>query len=162
MKISVYFLACIIAVSTLSCKDKSKTVKPDGSLDWYAIEEAGNLKNKEQKLYMIDVYTDWCGWCKVMDRETFSNPEVIAYLNQNFHAVKFDAEQKTAIKFNGKTYNWQDIGRNGINELAMELLGGQLSYPSIVYLDKDRNPITVTKGFKNPEQFLEELRRIKG
>ena len=162
MKFSAYCLSCILALLLFACKEKTKTVNPDGSLDWYSIEEAGKLKNTESKLYMIDVYTDWCGWCKVMDRETFSNPVVIDYLNKNFIAVKFDAEQKTAIQFNGKTYNWQALGRNGINELALELLNGQMSYPSIVYLDKDRNPITVTKGFKNPEQFLEELKRIKG
>lgn len=162
MNFSVCCLSFLLALLVLGCEERTKTVIPDGSLKWYSIEEVGKLKNTENKLYMIDVYTDWCGWCKVMDRETFSNPVVVDYLNKNFIAVKFDAEQKTSIQFNGKTYRWQALGRNGINELALELLNGQMSYPSIVYLDKDRKPITVTKGFKNPEQFLEELKRIKG
>jgi uncharacterized protein YyaL (SSP411 family) len=153
-----YLFCCLLTLMLItSCKDK-KEVSP-GELEWLTIEEAGKSKMSD-KLYMIDVYTDWCGWCKVMDRETFSDPEVIELLNKYFHAVKFDAEQKEPIIFEGFSYEWKELGRNGINELAEELLDGRLSYPSIVYLDPNKKKIKVTKGFKKADKFLEELAQV--
>uniref|UniRef100_A0A3Q2YUK7 Spermatogenesis-associated protein 20-like TRX domain-containing protein n=1 Tax=Hippocampus comes TaxID=109280 RepID=A0A3Q2YUK7_HIPCM len=49
------------------------------------------------KKVFIDIYTDWCGWCKKMDKDTFQNPEVAAYMNENFLMVKMDAEGKDPI-----------------------------------------------------------------
>jgi thioredoxin-related protein len=149
-------LSLLFLFPIISCKDKN--VEVPGELKWLSIDEAGKSKMSD-KLYMIDVYTDWCGWCKVMDRETFSDPEVIEFLNKYFHSVKFDAEQKEPINFDGVTYVWKELGRNGINELAEEFLDG-LSYPSIVYLDANKKKIKVTKGFKKADKFLEELTQV--
>lgn len=133
-----------------------------GELSWLHIQDAGELKNKEGKKYFIDVYTDWCGWCKVMDRQTFSDPEIQKYLNDNFHVVKFNAEQKEAIRYQGESYEWINSGRKGVNKLAIKFLGNRLSYPSLVYLDENKNLIQVSRGFKKPEQFLAELKMING
>jgi len=136
--------------------------KTDGSLTWIDMQTADKISNSEGKMYMIDIYTDWCGWCKVMDKQTFSDPEVVKYLDQNFHVVKFDAEQKEKLNFQGKDYEWMPVGRNGVHALAVELLNSQMSYPSIVYLDANKKPIRVSKGFKQPADFLAEVRQIKG
>ncbi|MBT8189299.1 MAG: DUF255 domain-containing protein [Bacteroidia bacterium] len=133
-----------------------------GGLEWLTFEQAAKMKNKGSKKYLVDVYTDWCGWCKVMDKQTFTNPEVQAFLNENFHVIKFNAEQKEAIDFRGKKYEWLPAGRRGVNKLAMELLGSRLSYPTLVYLDENMNKIRSSPGFKKPDQLLSELRVITG
>jgi thioredoxin-related protein len=84
-----------------------------------------------------------------MDKKTFTDPELIKYLNENFHVVKFNAEQKETLSFRGQTYNWQSSGRNGVNMLALELLQGRLSYPTLVYLNENLEPIRVSPGYKD-------------
>lgn len=101
---------------------------------WYTIEEAIALNEKSPKKIVIDVYTDWCGWCKVMDRNTFGNKIIAEYLNENYYPVKFNAEQKENITLGGYTYKYISQGRRGYHELAAALLNGNLGYPSVVFL----------------------------
>ena len=148
-------------------KRKSTGPKPGeplkaGDLEWLHIEDAGKLDNKEGKKFLVDIYTDWCGWCKVMDKQTFSDPAIQAYLNDNFHVIKFNAEQKESIEFRGEKYDLIKSGRNGVNALAVKLLGQRLSYPTIVYLDEDLNKITAVPGFKKPDQLMQTLKMIAG
>jgi len=70
-------------------------------IKWYTLEEALEAQEKNDKKIFIDMYTDWCKWCKVMDQKTFTDQAVIQYMNENFYAVKFNAEQKEAINFLG-------------------------------------------------------------
>jgi thioredoxin-related protein len=133
-----------------------------GELNWLHIEDAGKLENKEGKKFLVDVYTDWCGWCKVMDKQTFTDPEIQKALNENFHVVKFNAEQKEPIQFDGEKYELVQSGRNGVNALAIKLLGQRLSYPTLVYLDENLNVIKVTRGYKKPDQLMQTLNLIAG
>jgi len=68
-------------------------------IKWYSIEEADNLIKDNPRPVFIDTYTDWCGWCKKLDQETFSNPVVAEILSTKFYPVKFDAEGKKNISF---------------------------------------------------------------
>jgi thioredoxin-related protein len=175
------FFLSIFIIGFVSCKQSSKEVKTDATvveatsppvevqstpattagLTWVDIKTAATHKNEAGKMYFVDVYTDWCGWCKVMDKKTFSDPVVQKALNDRFIAVKFDAEQKEAVMFNNKNYEWQSMGKSGINTLALELLGEEMSFPSYVFLDKNRKPFKVSKGFMPSEQFLAELNSVK-
>ncbi|MEZ5017719.1 MAG: DUF255 domain-containing protein [Flavipsychrobacter sp.] len=114
-------------------------------IKWMTWDEAQVAMKKKPKKVWVDVYTDWCGWCKVMDKKTFSNPDVIKYMNENFYAVKFDAETKEDIRFMGNVYKLNpSVGRSGTNELAIQLLSGQLSYPSMIYMEENfQNPVIV-------------------
>lgn len=125
---------------------------------WYTLDEAMAANKKTPKKMLVDVYTDWCGWCKVMDKQTFTDPGIIKYVNTNFYPVKFDAEIKETIKFKGKEYSFVANGRRGYNQLAYELLKGRLGYPSLVYLDENQNHIRIAPGFKKPEQLMPELK----
>jgi thioredoxin-related protein len=147
----------ILMISFAGCKNSAK----EGELTWLTIEEASELGSKSnKKKFLVDVYTDWCGWCKVMDKKTFTDPELIKYLNENFHVVKFNAEQKEPVTFKGKTYTWEPMGRNGINTLGLELLQNRMSYPSLVYLNENLEPITVSPGYKEPAQLMSELQSL--
>lgn len=130
-------------------------------IKWYTLEEAMAANKTNKKKFAIDIYTSWCHWCKVMDKETFTDQAVIDYMNEHFYAVKFDGEQKENITFQGKEYKFVQAGRRGINTLAYYLLNGRAAYPTIVYLDEALNTMKVSPGFKKPVQMVEELKGIE-
>ena len=121
-----------------------------------AVQKAGT--DAQPKKMFIDVYTDWCGWCKKMDRDTFGNPEVAAYMDENFYMVKLDAEQKEPIEFRGKTFNFVASGRRGYHELAAALLQGRMSYPIVVFLDEEIKMLSPVPGYQKPDAFLKIAR----
>lgn len=127
-------------------------------ITWYTFEEAVEMNKKQPKKFLIDVYTDWCGWCKVMDKKTFTDDKVKAYVNKHFYAVKLDAEQKEAIMFAENKFEYiANAGRRGIHHLAYSLLDGKMSYPSIVYLNEKFERIAIAPGYKTPEQIMSDL-----
>ena len=128
-----------------------------GGLEWMNMDQLAKIPLSGSKFYLIDVYTEWCGWCKVMDKKTFSDTEVQGYLKKNFHLIKFDAERNESVSFKNKIYNWVEGGKRGHNELALELLNGKMAYPGLVYLDADLNVIKVSSGYKNPKELLLEM-----
>ena len=129
-------------------------------IKWYSWEEAIAKMEESPKKLFVDVYTDWCGWCKRMDATTFKEPKVVQYMNENFYAVKLDAEQKEDIEYDGKTLKFIDSGRRGVHELAYALLNGRLSYPSYVYLDEEQRRITISPGYKPADTMIKELKWI--
>lgn len=122
-------------------------------INWMSWEEAVKKSETEQRKIFVDIYTDWCTWCKRMDKATFQDEAIAKYMNENYYAVKFDAEQKTAINFRGKTYEYVSKGRRGYNQLAAELTQGRLSYPTIVFLDEGINIIQPIPGFRAKTEF---------
>jgi Highly conserved protein containing a thioredoxin domain len=124
---------------------------------WYTWEEAAELSKETPKKVFIDLYTDWCGWCKKMDASTFKDPEVVKYLNENFYPVKFNAERKDVITFNDRKFEYMKSGRRGVHQLAYALLDGRLGYPAFVTLDESFARIMISPGFKKSGALLKEL-----
>jgi thioredoxin-related protein len=120
---------------------------------WVTWEEAEILCKDQPRKIVVDVYTDWCGWCKKMDSSTFQNEEVVSYLNENYYAIKFNAEQKEDIRVGDKVYKFIKSGRHGYHELAAEITFGKLSYPTIVFLDEKLDVIQPIAGYKDAEMF---------
>lgn len=133
----------------------------DDKINWMTWEEAMDAMEEEPKKMFIDVYTDWCGWCKRMDASTFTDHDVIEYMNENYYAVKFDAEGDGDKEYLGKTLTFRsDAGRRGVHDLAIVLLNGRLGYPSFVYLDEDQKSLKISPGYKTPEVILAEMKLI--
>ncbi|SNZ00262.1 thioredoxin family protein [Flagellimonas pacifica] len=128
------------------------------NVQWLSWDEAYQLSQTDAnpKKIFVDVYTDWCGWCKKMDKNTFQNPEVAEFMSKNFYMVKFNAEKsKNPIKYGGEKYKFVPHGRSGYHEFAVMLLNGRLSYPTVVFIDTEKNIIVPIPGYRKPKQFLE-------
>ncbi len=122
-------------------------------VQWITWEEAIELSDSHQKKFFVDIYTDWCTWCKKMDDHTFNQVEIAEALNRDFYAIKFDAEMKADITIGDQTYKYVKNGKRGYHELALEITRGKLSYPTIVFLDEDMKIIQSLEGFWNAERF---------
>lgn len=120
---------------------------------WLTFEEAIALNEKEPKKIFIDVYTDWCGWCKRMDKNTFQHPAVAALLNEHYYAVKLDAEGSDTIHFANRDFVFVPQGRKGYHQLAAALLQGKMSYPTVVFLNENMEIIQPLPGYQSPEDF---------
>lgn len=130
----------------------------DKEIHWMSLDEVQVAMNKEPKKVWIDVYTDWCGWCKRMDKITFQNPNVIKYMNEHFYAVKLNAEQRQDIRFMGKMYKADPSERT--HPFANELLHGQLSYPTSVFMEENFRTPQLIPGYqdvKTMEMILKYL-----
>jgi thioredoxin-related protein len=125
----------------------------EGEVQWMTFEQAVEKSKTEKRKIFIDVYTDWCGWCKVMDKNTFSEPTIAKMLNEKFYPVKFNAEQREDVVFNGTTFKFIESGRSGYHQLAAALLNNQMSYPTVVFLDEEFRMIHPLPGFQKPPQF---------
>ncbi len=117
------------------------------------MEQAIEANKVTKKKLFFDVYTDWCGWCKRMDATT-QNSEIIRYLNENYYAVKFDAESTEEITVNGKTYGTSEPGKpRSPHQFAVEMLRGRMSYPSFAVYDETLKNIGIIPGFSNQQRF---------
>jgi thioredoxin-related protein len=129
--------------------------KEASAVKWYTIQEAEKLNSQSPRPIFIDTFTDWCGWCKKMDKDTFTNPVISELLNTKFYPVKFDAEGKESVKFLGQTF--VNDGKYGnAHQLAVALLNGQLSYPTVVFLtfQPDGKPgVSPVPGYKTPKEM---------
>ncbi|MDD3634996.1 MAG: DUF255 domain-containing protein [Bacteroidales bacterium] len=126
---------------------------PASGVKWYTFEEAVKLNETNPKKIFIDVYTDWCCWCKVMDQKTFSHPEIAAYLNKYYYPVKFNAESTEPIKFKDVVFENTGKGSRSPHQLAAALLQGKMSYPSVAYLDENNQLLTAVPGYYSPAQI---------
>lgn len=126
---------------------------PEGEVKWMTFAEAVEKSKSAKKKIFIDVYTNWCGWCKVMDKNTFNDAKVAAILNENFYPVKFNAEQREDVVFNGTTYKFVPNGNSGYHELAAALLNSKMSYPTVVFLDENFGMIQPLPGYMKPDEF---------
>ncbi len=123
-------------------------------VEWLTMEEAQELMNEEPRMIFVDVYTDWCGWCRRMSSETFAHPVIAEYLNNNFYPVKLNAEQEEPIEFQGQVFENENIGqRRATHSFAIALLQGRMSYPSVAFFTEDLQLITALPGFRPPKNM---------
>lgn len=140
-------------------------------VNWMTMNQALEAQKENPKKILIKFYTDWCSMCKMMDRNTFNHPEIAKYINENYYAVKFNAEGNEEVNFEEKVFanphfNEKSRGRAG-HQFAQYM--NISAYPSTVFLDNDKNLITGLVGYfeaKDVEPYLaliatEKYREVK-
>jgi len=157
--IRIFLVLFLFAASAFD--SASQTIK------WLSFEEAQALNKKEPRKILVDVYTHWCGPCKMMMKQTFGNAWIADYINKYYYAVKFNAEGPDPITFKGKLFENPGYikdrpGRNATHQLtqAIASVNGRIAYPTIVFIDQDLNIITPVQGFQKPAQFEPILKFI--
>jgi len=136
-----------------------------GKINWISFEELEKKQKQSPKKVMVDVYTSWCGPCKMLDKYTFADKKVADYVNQNYYAVKLNAEDGKPIKFKGKNYAnprfdpKKTRGRNSTHDLSRHF--GVRSYPTIMFMDENLKVIQKIPGFRKPDQFIPMLQKMK-
>jgi thioredoxin-related protein len=156
-----FLFAVMMAVTTLSFADDKKKAKTEAKPDDKEIHWITDINELQQKMakqprkVIVDMYTEWCGWCKKMDAATYTNPSLVKYVNNNFYAVKFDAERMDTINFQGKSFFF--FPQYKANGWAIELMKGSMSYPTTVFMTENfanPTPIPGYQTIKDMEMFL--------
>jgi thioredoxin-related protein len=128
-----------------SAPDRSgKPAAGEKKLPWLAFDAATEKAKKENKHMVVDIYTTWCGWCKVMDRQTYGNKEVASYLTENFVLAKVNGESSAELHWKGKTMTERQFAR------AIGVTG----FPTTYFLKPDAEIIGGAPGFIGPENFI--------
>jgi len=141
-----------VPVQNANINDQKPAEVSSKELVWYGFEEGMEKAKREKKVLLVDAYTDWCGWCKVMDRETYKNPEVIAKLNRDFVAVKFNPELD-------KRYNVDGTTQTGEGLLMWLAQGNPGGYPTSYFVfnpSKDYSR-AAQPGYLAPADFMKLL-----
>lgn len=132
----------------------------DTQVNWVTINEAVELQKKNPKPIFMDVYTTWCGPCKMLDAQVFNQPQFIEHINKNYYAVKFNGEGNEIVNFKGVKYanpgyDPSRTGRNSMHEFTgfLKVKG----YPSMYVFDEKGTQKNVIVGFRTADQLISEL-----
>jgi thioredoxin-related protein len=141
-------LALVLAVSTAFHAEKEEV----DEIQWLTLEEAFVRNQKEPRRIFVDVYTDWCGWCKRMDKDTFGNKQVAQYVNEKYYAVKLNAESDRRFS----------LGQAEMTERQVARQFGVSGYPTVVFIYEDFRTIEAVPGYHKPDKFIEILKAFAG
>lgn len=133
----VFFLS-----TNLSAKEK---------INWITLSEAQQKIKEKPKPILIDLYTNWCYWCKVMDNKTYQNQKVVKYINENFYAVKLNAESENQLFWNEQKFNYNKD--NKLNDFALYVTAGQPGFPTtVIFTGLKQNPAAIP-GYMSPREI---------
>lgn len=130
--------------------------EPAHPVNWVTLEEAIERCKTEPRKIMVDVYTTWCGPCKMLSKNTFGNPVVAEYLNTHYYCVKFNAESSDTVHYEGQEftnpeYNPQATGRNSVHQFTR--YAGVNAYPTILFMDEAGKFLLPVPGYLTPPQI---------
>ena len=145
----------ILFVLLLASTSMAFAQAPEG-IKWMSISEAEKLSQTSPRKIIVDIYTDWCGWCKRLDATTYKDPKVVDYINKNFYAVKFNAESKDEIAFKGTSYSYDALRR--VNMLTTVLMQNSSGYPTTTFLSEKLEVLSIVPGYQNADMMTNILK----
>jgi len=152
----IFTMFLILLISCFSCKensnDKVSAKNSDAAVRWEKI--SGGLENAkiQKKPVLMFFYTEWCIYCKKMDSEVFSDPEVSRYMNENFISMRVNPEKDNeTIELMGQK----------IPPSKLMAYTGSNGFPTTLFLDNKKKPVTTIPGFVEKETFLSILKYLK-
>ncbi len=148
----------LLAVCFLNAQDNNPqaTVRPVPAIKWMTIEEAEAAQKTNPKKILLHVYAKWCRWCKLQDSLTYHNPEIAAYINDNYYPVKFNAESKEPVTYKGIRYEYIQDENRLAHDFARYILNGKLSYPAITFIAENGQVLSTRNGYQQA-YFLEPV-----
>lgn len=142
-------LALLMATATAGAQPNAALI-PDDAPAWQSMEAAIATAQAEDRLLVVHSYTVWCGWCVRMDRETYTDDAVQAYLEEHYAVTRLDLERDTPVDFFTYTLSMAELGE------VLQVSGT----PTTVFVDSDGSLITKMPGFQTAETFLLALRFV--
>ncbi len=166
-----FFILTILLVGSMSLSAQTatkstKAMMATAKINWLTLEEAQELNKTNPKKIIVDLYTEWCGPCKRMMQQTFTDPTLIKYLNENFYAVKFNAESQAPVNFKGKLYSNPTFNpaksprqRNAVHQYTRTT--GVRGYPTLIVYNSEVEIIDRIVGFQLAPQVMRKLKKLK-
>ncbi|HZH67866.1 MAG TPA: DUF255 domain-containing protein [Chitinophagales bacterium] len=160
----------IVAFSLVSFIESPEEEEQANQVKWMTLDEVVEAQKESPKPVIVNLFTTWCVWCSKMDESTFNDPGLISYINENFHALKFDAEADINVSLNGQEFPLITINNRKVHKLAWEwgAVNNRIGYPTIVVLDEKMNKLQAFPGFKDVEAmrvlaryFVEDVYKSK-
>lgn len=154
LKTSLTLLALSVFISA------SPDQTPTPHIRWMSLEKAQEQMATAPKKIFVDLYTDWCGWCKVMDQKSFRHPVIVELMNRYFYAVKFNAEKEDSLVFQGESFKlMQRQGRKPLHRWARKFgkTDQGLSYPTTVYFNEALQHLQTVPGYLEPHTMEKVL-----
>jgi thioredoxin-related protein len=143
--------ALLLCALLAACGGEPTKEEPRENI-WMSYGEGMDLARNLGKPVVIDFYISSCRWCKEMDRRTFSDPRVAAYLSEHYICIRLDAEGRTGeLEWKDRRYTPAELTR------AFRVQG----YPSLAYIDSGGDLVLVDPGFKQPGQFMQALEYVR-
>lgn len=148
MRKRIFHIVQVILLSSLC--SSTAIVGENPSLKWKGFDEGLAEAKKVNKKILVDVYTDWCGWCKKMDKEVYADKEVAEYLAKRYVVIKLNAESDAQLTYRDQT----------LSQIELTQAFGVRGYPATIFMKADGDPITLLPGYLPPEKFIDVLKFI--
>ncbi len=154
-KILAVAAAATLVVGLWACQKKTEEQPAPksgagGGIAWMGYTDGMNKAKAEHKPVMVDFYTSWCKYCKMLDETTYQDPGVIDAVNKGFVAIKVNAEGTDKVMDNGAEITEKDLA-------AKYNVTG---YPTIWFFDADGKPIAPLPGYRDASEFTPVLSYI--